>query len=153
FSRRFTVRCLLGLVAISTLAGVLRAQGENRDSLSPAPGQAGAEKQAILWTKLEERVAEINRGLDGVLGVAILDLTNGHKYLLNGEEVFPQASSIKVPLLLELFRQSQDNSEGQAKLTDLYTVRESDQVPDSDIFLGLTPGVTRLTNRDLATIV
>jgi beta-lactamase class A len=140
-------------VAISTLAGVLRAQGENRDSLSPAPGQAGAEKQAILWTKLEERVAEINRGLDGVLGVAILDLTNGHKYLLNGEEVFPQASSIKVPLLLELFRQSQDNSEGQAKLTDLYTVRESDLVPDSDIFLGLTPGVTRLTNRDLATIV
>jgi beta-lactamase class A len=104
-------------------------------------------------TKLEERIAEINRGLDGVLGVAILDLTSGHKYLLNGDEVFPQASSIKVPLLLELYRQSQENSEGQAKLTDLYTVRQEDLVPDSDILLGLTPGVTRLTNRDLATMV
>jgi beta-lactamase class A len=98
-------------------------------------------------------LAEINRGLDGVLGVAILDLTDGHNYLLNGDEVFPQASVIKIPLLLELYRQSQDNSSGLARLTDLYTLRQSDLVPDSDIFLGLTPGVTRLTNRDLATMV
>jgi beta-lactamase class A len=135
------------------LAGVLRAQDESDRSLSPAAGLSRAEKQGILWNKLEERVAGINRGLDGVLGVAILDLTDGHKYLLNGDEVFPQASSIKVPLLLELYRQAQENSTGQAKLTDLYTVRPSDLVPDSDIFLGLTPGVTRLTNRDLATMV
>jgi beta-lactamase class A len=135
------------------LAGVLRAQDEKDRKLSPASGPAGAEKQEILWGKLEKRIEEINRGLDGVLGVAILDLTSGHKYMLKGDEVFPQASSIKVPLLVELFRQAQVNSEGQAKLTDLYTVRESDMVPDSDIFLGLTPGVTRLTNRDLATMV
>jgi beta-lactamase class A len=131
----------------------LRAQDENNRRSSSAHVQPGAEKQTILLTKLEERVAEINRGLDGVLGVAILDLTSGHKYLLNGDEVFPQASSIKVPLLLELYRQSQENSEGQAKLTDMYTVRQEDLVPDSDILLGLTPGVTRLTNRDLATMV
>jgi beta-lactamase class A len=134
------------------LSGVLRAQGENDRSSAPASSHAGSEKQRILWKKLEKRVAEINQGLDGVLGVAILDLTNGHKYLLNGDEVFPQASSIKIPLLLELYRQGQDN-EGQAKLTDLYTVRQSDLVPDSDILLGLTPGVTQLTNRDLATMV
>jgi beta-lactamase class A len=32
-------------------------------------------------------------------------------------------------------------------------VRQADLVPDSDILLGLTPGVTQLTNRDLATMV
>jgi beta-lactamase class A len=147
------MRCLVGVVAVVVLAGALRAQGEKDRRLSPAPFQAGHEKQGILWSKLQERIAEINRGLDGVLGVAILDLSSGHKYLLNGDEALPQASTIKIPLLLELYRQGQDNSQGLAKLTDLYTVRESDLVPDSDIFLGLTPGVTRLTNRDLATMV
>ncbi len=165
------MRCLFGLVAMIVLAGALRSQDEGDRNLSPAPCQASslkpsrdlardlsekAEKQEILWRKLEDRVAEINRGLDGVLGVAILDLTSGHKYLLNGDEVFPQASSIKIPLLVELYRQAEDDSRGQAKaaqLTDLYTVRQSDLVPDSDILLGLTPGVTRLTNRDLATMV
>jgi beta-lactamase class A len=135
------------------LSGVLRAQAEKERSSAPASPQAGAEKQSILWKKLEKRVAQIDDGLDGVLGVAILDLTDGHKYLLNGDKVFPQASSIKIPLLLELYRQGQDNAPGQAKLADVYTVRQSDLVPDSDILLGLTPGVTQLTNRDLATMV
>jgi beta-lactamase class A len=147
------VRCRFSLVAMMVLAGVLQAQGEQDRRSSPAPANAEADKEGILWHKLEERVAEINRRLDGVLGVAILDLTNGHRYLLNGDEVFPQASTIKIPLLVELYRQSQDNAQGQAKLTDLYTVNPSDLVPDSDILLGLSPGVTRLTNRDLATMV
>jgi beta-lactamase class A len=145
------VRRLFSLVALMVLVGVLRSQKEGERAVSPAPSQAGAEKQQILWSKLEARIAEINRGLDGVLGVALLDLTSGHKYLLNGDEIFPQASTIKIPILVELYRQAQDNA--QARLTDLYTLRQSDLVPDSDILLGLTPGVTRLTNRDLATIM
>src|SRR6185437_5162132 len=39
------------------------------------------------------------------------------------------------------------------KLTDLYTVQAADLVPDSTIVGGLTPGVTRVTNRDLATMM
>jgi beta-lactamase class A len=38
-------------------------------------------------------------------------------------------------------------------LTDLYTMRAADLVADSDIMGGLTPGVTQLTNRDLATMI
>ena len=59
------MRCLLGLVAMIVLSGVLRAQGENDRSSAPASSQAGAEKQRILWKKLEKRVAEINQGLRG----------------------------------------------------------------------------------------
>jgi beta-lactamase class A len=139
------------LIAVIVFAGVVRGQDENSDRSSGDTLKTGAEKEGVLWHKLEERVAKIDRNLEGVLGVAILDLTNGHKYLLHGDEVFPQASTIKIPLLLELYRQSQD--QGQAKLTDLYTMRQTDLVPVSDVFLGLTPGVTRLTNRDLATMV
>ncbi len=99
--------------------------------------------------KLEESILGIDRGLDGVMGVAIIDLTDGHKYLLHANDIFPQASSIKICVLAELYRQAQH---GKLKLTDLYTVNAADLVPDSDIMNGLTPGVTRVTLRDLATM-
>jgi beta-lactamase class A len=107
-------------------------------------------KQPVLWQKLEASIAEVDRNLDGVLGVAIEDLTTGQKYLLHENEVFPQASSIKIAVLAELYHQAQ---QGKLKLTDLYTVQSSDLVPDSDIMGGLTPGVTRITLRDLATMM
>lgn len=109
-----------------------------------------AAKQHVLWQKLEASIVEVDRGLDGVMGVAIEDLTSGQKYLLRGDEVFPQASSIKIALLAELYRQAQ---QGKVKLTDMYTVKTSDLVDDSRIMSGLTPGVTQVTLRDLATMV
>jgi beta-lactamase class A len=107
-------------------------------------------KQVILWEKLGSTVSEVDKALDGVLGVAILDVKSGQRLVLHEDEVFPQASSIKIALLAELYHQVQT---GKLKLTDLYTVQASDLVPDSDIMGGLTAGITRLTLRDLATMV
>ena len=116
----------------------------------PQTSALSSEKQTVLWTKLESSILDVDRNLDGVMGVAILDLTDGHKYLLHANDVFPQASSIKICVLAELYRQAQ---QGKLKLTDLYTVNAADLVPDSDIMGGLTPGVTRVTLRDLATMM
>jgi beta-lactamase class A len=107
-------------------------------------------KQQVLWQKLESTINEVDRGLDGVLGLAILDLTSGQTFFIHADDIFPQASSIKVAVLAELYQQAQN---GKLKLTDLYTVQASDMVPDSSIMLGLTPGITRITNRDLATMM
>jgi beta-lactamase class A len=111
---------------------------------------ASTEKQEVLWTKLETSILDIDRSLDGVMGIAIGDLTDGHRYLLHADDVFPQASSIKICVLIELYRQAQ---QGKLKLTDMYTVNASDLVQDSDIMGGLTPGVTKITLRDLATMM
>jgi beta-lactamase class A len=113
-------------------------------------------KLKSLWTKLESTINDIDRNLDGVLGVAIEDLTTGQRFLLHGDSIFPQASSIKIAVLAELYHQAQLSAQGEsgkAKLTDLYTVRAADLVQDSDILGGLTPGVTQITNRDLATMM
>ena len=107
-------------------------------------------KPQVLWQKLQANINEIDGNLDGVLGVAILDLTSGQTFFLHPDDVFPQASSIKIAVLADLYRQAQD---GKLKLNDLYTVQASDLVPDSAIMLGLTPGITRITNRDLATMM
>jgi beta-lactamase class A len=107
-------------------------------------------KQKVLWQKLEADIQEVDKHLDGVMGVAIEDLTTGDHFFLHEDEVFAQASSIKITVLANLYLQAQ---QGKLKLTDSYTVQSSDLVPDSDIMGGLTPGVTRLTLRDLATMM
>jgi beta-lactamase class A len=127
------------------LLATVWAQNVSNPSNSSAPF-----KQQVLWQKLEANISDVDHGLDGVLGVAILDLSSGQKFLLHGDDVFPQASSIKVAVLAELYRQAQA---GKLKLTDLYTVQATDLVPDSTIMGGLTPGVTRITLSDLATMM
>jgi beta-lactamase class A len=107
----------------------------------------------LLWRKLESRVEEIADRLDGVMGVAILDLTDGRILLRNADRVFPAASSIKLAILLELYRQDQEaraGAKGKATLDDIYIFDPKDLVEDSRILAGLTPGVTKVTNRDLA---
>jgi beta-lactamase class A len=107
----------------------------------------------LLWKKLETRVDEIAARLDGVMGVAILDLTDGRALLRNADRVFPTASSIKIAILLELYRQDHEallGAKGKARLDDIYTFDSKDLVDDSRIMAGLTPSVTKVTNRDLA---
>jgi len=114
---------------------------------SPAPSSG---KTKVLWQKLEAGIQQVDQHLDGVMGVAIEDLNTGDHYFLHEDEVFAQASSIKITVLANLYLQAQ---QGKLKLTDLYTVQASDLVPDSDIMNGLTPGISRVTLRDLATMM
>ena len=115
--------------------------------LSAFAQQNAQEKEQILWQKLANTVNEEDRKLDGVLAVAILDLSTGQKYLLHADEVMPTASSIKIAILAELYRQAQ---QGKVKLSDSYTLQSSDIVGGSGITGVLTPGATRLTLRDVA---
>jgi beta-lactamase class A len=121
-----------------------------------AVAQGGGQKADILFGKLEAAIAQVDRDLDGVMGVAILDLASGRQVLQGADEVFPTASTIKIAVLAELYHQSQQAASGvagKARLTDPYTMNPADLVDDSQIMAGLTPGITRVTNRDLATFM
>jgi beta-lactamase class A len=108
---------------------------------------AEQKSEDALWKNLDARISETVEKFDGVMGVAIVDLTDGRTILKNADRVFPTASSIKIAVLLELYRQEQN---GRAKLNNVYTFDPKDLVEDSQIMAGFTPGVTRVTNRDLA---
>lgn len=115
-----------------------------------SPEKLQAMKRQVLWQKLQEELRAVDSNLDGVMGLAVKDLTSGEEFFINPDEIMPQASSIKIAVLADLYLQAQ---QGKLKLTDEYTVRREDLVPGSDIMLGLTAGVTRLTLRDLATMM
>jgi beta-lactamase class A len=76
-----------------------------------------AGKEAVLLDKLRARMEAVDRGLDGVLGVAVRDLTSGATVTLRADEVFPQASSIKIAVLYELFRQAEEGRVDLAETT------------------------------------
>ncbi len=140
------------LFLVSAVVATLSSSISGQTATSSRP----SEKQESLWNKLELSISEVDGKLDGVLGVAIEDLTTGQKFMLRGDAVFAQASSIKIAVLAELYHQNQlalHGTAGKAKLTDLYTMQSADLVADSDIMSGLTPGVSRISNRDLATMM
>ena len=141
------------LVLAAALA--LSALGATRSLNAQDTPESTRAKLDVLWAQMEDSVRLIARGTDGVVGVAILDLTDKRAFYLNADAVYPTASTIKVAVLAELYRQHARASGGTAgaRLGDLYTVDARDLVPDSDIMGGLTPDVTKVTNRDLATMM
>jgi beta-lactamase class A len=133
-----------------------RAQTAGKTDRPPANASGRETQSALLWQKLEATVDQVNHDLDGTMGVAILDLTDGRVLLQNPDHLFATASSIKVAILAELYHQQQQaeaGANGKAKLGDLYTMDASDLVDGSAIMSELSPGITRVTNRDLATFM
>ncbi len=84
--------------------------------------------EELLEAKLLERVAAVDRELKGVLGVHAIDLETGRAIAYHSDTVFPQASSIKIPILIELFRQAK---EGKQDLKAQVTLEQRDLVGGS----------------------
>ena len=78
---------------------------------------APAEKQTALWEKLRARIEAVDRRLDGVLGVSVKDLKGGVTLDVRPAEPFPQASSIKLAVLYELYRQAEEGHVDLGELT------------------------------------
>jgi beta-lactamase class A len=85
--------------------------------LSLAAPAAPAEKQGALWEKLRARIEAVDRGLDGVLGASVKDLKGGMTLDVRAAEPFPQASSIKLAVLYELYRQAEEGRVDLGELT------------------------------------
>jgi beta-lactamase class A len=65
----------------------------------------------ILRGKLQAELEEIVAAYEGVAGLHVVDLTSQDRFAVNDDLIFPQASSIKVPILLELFRRAESDPE------------------------------------------
>jgi len=84
------------------------------------------------------------------MGVTFIDLASGGTFSRNENTVFTQASLIKLPVLLELFRQDQ---EGKLKLTDRVALRDEDKVGGEGVLQHMEAGGARLSLEDLAVLM
>jgi beta-lactamase class A len=113
---------------------------------------AGAqdENRAVLRRKLGAEIEKIAGSHDGVMGVAIKDLTTGEEILINDQLTFPTGSSIKIPILIELHKQA---AEGKYKLTDQRWVERQDKVGGSGVIINFGDHTSQLSLSDLATLM
>ncbi|MGE5126084.1 MAG: serine hydrolase [Betaproteobacteria bacterium] len=116
-----------------------------------APAAAAAELpagQQALLDKLRQRMEEVDARLDGLLGVYVEDLSTGARVERRADLVFPTASSIKLAILYELYRQS---DEGRVELAEL-TVPPAARVRGGGVLQELGDHVS-LSWRDLAVLM
>jgi beta-lactamase class A len=132
-------RPLLSLVALLLLGAWI------------APGARAATPPPVedaLFERLRTGIAAVSARLDGVLGIAVKDLATGRIIEIRGDVVFPQASSIKLALVLELYHQA------AAGKVDLNTLRAlpGARVGGSGVLPYLSDKA-QLTGRDLAVLM
>lgn len=102
----------------------------------------------LLELKQHARIQALDDKLNGVLGVATIDLTSGRIFVYNGDAVFPTASSIKIAIMIELFRQERS---GKFHFSDVVTVQPGDDVGGSSgpLSQALKKGPVQTTIRKL----
>ena len=122
-------------------------------AVGPAIGCANAQVPAATAPPMRADTAALRRTLDslsaahrGVVGYAVHNLDTGERLERRGDEPFPTASLIKVPILVALFGLIE---KGEIALDDRLVVNRVDKVPGSGILQHLHDGIT-ITVRDAA---
>lgn len=111
----------------------------------PATGQEV--HRELLRTGFQSRLEALVEGYEGVAGVHILDLTDGTRFAVRDDLVFPQASAIKVPILLELFRRAEEDP---ALLRRQVPVTDAVRTGGSGVLQYLSDGGSSLSLEDHA---
>ena len=111
---------------------------------------AGAQEASPIsgdWAAVESLVLDAE-GTDGVVGVAVHGAA-GELFSRHGDRRFRAASTIKVPIMIETYRQIE---RGALSRDDPYLLREADFVPGSGVLKNLHAGL-ELTLADLLSLM
>ena len=111
---------------------------------SPTVLQPAAEFKA----KFEERLKAIASRVDGVVGYDILDLTSGEHFTQLEHESFPTASTIKLAIVYELFKQVEEH---RIKLDETMVLDRSKAVGGTGVLVYM--GTPTLSILDYATLM
>ena len=138
--------CGAALVIVCLGFASLAVGQQERSPVEKGPSSSSHELRLKLMRQLEQEAA----AFDGVLGVAAKDLTSGEMIRINAGLVFPQASSIKIAILIELLRQAQ---EGQQVLGDRIEIKHAQLVDGSGILNHFSEGGSAVSLGELAVLM
>ncbi len=110
-------------------------------------GLSAQSVEELLWQKLSTKVEAYDRQMEGVLGVAVVDLKTGRRWGYHADSIFTQASLIKVPILIEVFRLKE---EGLLRFDQSVTLETRELVGGSGVIQNrLKNGPVQLTVEEL----
>ncbi len=117
----------------------LLAQEKAAPAQAPGAGLVQSQPAARHLDRLKLQIERLIAREDGVVGVAVKHLESGLGLTVNGDVLFPMASTFKVPILVELMYQVK---EGRFSLDDEISLQPSDQHVGSGLLAKLeAPGV------------
>src|SRR5258708_24602326 len=99
--------------------------------------------------RLEANILRVTRSLNATWGIYIKCLETGEEIALNADQQMDTMSVIKVPLMVESFRQIE---EGKFALTDRITLTDAMKRPGTGVIRSLDAG-TVLTLKDMLTLM
>jgi beta-lactamase class A len=111
-------------------------------------GQGAPSLAGELQAKFERRIQDIAARVDGVAGYLIVDQSSGSRIAHLERETFPTASTIKLAIVYELFKQVE---EGKLRLEETMILERAKAVGGSGILFEL--GTPTLSIRDYATLM
>jgi beta-lactamase class A len=114
------------------------------------PALAQAPHREILRSKLEKELRQISDSFPGAMSIQFVDLTDGTRIGVNEQLVFPQGSSIKIPILVELFRQAESRP---GILRERQRVTPATRTAGSGVIGQFADGSSELSNEDLAVLM
>lgn len=97
----------------------------------------------------EAALSDYLSDLSGEVGVAVRDIESGDDFGYNATEIFPTASTLKVPLLYVLYRLADG---GEIDLQERVTLAYANRVPGSGVLQHMDEGL-QPTLRDLAELM
>jgi len=104
----------------------------------------------IRRQKTEARLREIAGRTRGTFGLAVVDLTSNESFYINEQTIFPQASAIKIPVLMEVYKQA---NEGKFKFTEVRRIKLSDHTAGSGILRELGDGTVEMNLHDVCVLM
>jgi beta-lactamase class A len=136
-----------GVVSSAPRLAAANRGGESRLTGGVAGGQLSA-TAAELHAQFERRVADIASRVDGVVGYSILDLTSGDRVARLENAMFPTASTIKLAVVYELFKQVEERT---IRLDEMVPLDRTKAVGGTGVLQQL--GTPTLSVRDYATLM
>jgi hypothetical protein len=104
----------------------------------------------LLRAKTLARLQEIAASTRGVIGLFVLDPASGDTFAVNEHVPFPQASAIKIPVLMEVYKQA---GEGKFKLSDENCITREEKAVGGGILSHLGDGTVRMSIHDLCVLM
>jgi beta-lactamase class A len=111
---------------------------------------AQTENMKIVREKTEARLREIVASARGAMGLVAVDLVSGERLAINENLTFPQGSAIKIPILMEVYKQAH---EGRFRLTDRRRIEKAQMVGGSGILKEFGDGTSELSIYDLCVLM
>ena len=114
---------------------------------APAAAQAPAPSEPL--DRLRANIERITRGINARWGIYMKCLETGDEIALGADEPMDTMSVIKIPLMVEAYRQVEA---GKIRLDDRYTLKDEDRRPGTGVIRTLDAGAS-LTIKDLITLM